>query len=172
MVRFPDKPLERNRQAKPRLYLVSVAFISEKIFATENPNHSIVNWYRHSAQTRKRANENPNLSVVNMDIVHRLESMQARDPPWLWNLGQTSPEVSGLTKKMSSIFFEKKFRFKVRKDLSMPRIIGNGTTCHGIGTCHKSSSAKVIDNCSPKSQFITTFPQFWFIPSRMSKASW
>ena len=47
-------------------------------------------------------------------VAHRWQSMQARDPPWLWDPGQTSPEVqsrgiSGPTKRtdIPQLFFIK-----------------------------------------------------------------
>ena len=53
-------------------------------------------------------------------IMHRWWTTQARDPPWLWNLGETSPEVqnrgiSGHTKRlMPSNFFFKKTKYVTR----------------------------------------------------------
>ena len=49
-------------------------------------------------------------------IAHRWQSMQARDPPWLWNPGETSPEVENRvsvaprkrTYVLQKLFFKKK----------------------------------------------------------------
>ena len=50
-------------------------------------------------------------------LAHKQESMQARNPPWLWNPGQTSPEVrnrgiSGPTKRTRVL---QKFKKKEKK---------------------------------------------------------
>ena len=72
-------------------------------------------WSAAMLAAKRSAHVTPEVNLRNS--LHACESMQARDPPWLWNPGETSPEVqnrgiSGQTKRthvLQKLLYKKKY---------------------------------------------------------------